>query len=217
MKSKNQNTNKENVDKTKNKLNNNDLKENIFNICFLIMFFILSCFTFHIDNSYFLSFVFTIIVLNYLYFKISFKDIIKFNFYSFLSFSLLITIINFILMGLHESINVLVKLTLVCNLCFILSNILPSYKLAKTVELILKPLHFLKIDINSTSLIISIGITFIPILINDIYKIRISLVSKGIKYNSIKNIYYIFKTLIPNLFKKINEIDYSLISKGFNE
>ena len=120
-------------------------------------------------------------------------------------------------MGLTESIKILIKLTLVCNLSFILSNILPSYKLTKTIETLLKPLSIFKIDINSISLIISIGITFIPILINHIYTIRISLVSKGIKYNSIKNIYYMFKTLIPNLFKKINEIDYSLISKGYNE
>ena len=211
------NKNKEKINKTKIKLNNNDLKENIFNICFLIMFFILSCFTFYINNSYFLTFVFTTIILNYIFFKIDFKNIIKFNFYSFLSFSLLITIINFLLMGLTESIKILIKLTLVCNLSFILSNILPSYKLTKTIETLLKPLSLFKIDINSISLIISIGITFIPILINHIYTIRISLVSKGIKYNSIKNIYYMFKTLIPNLFKKINEIDHSLISKGYNE
>ena len=59
--------------------------------------------------------------------------------------------------------------------------------------------------LNLISLIISIGITFIPILTHQIETIKLSLVSKGIKYNSIKNIYYMIKTLIPNLFKKIND------------
>ena len=44
-----------------------------------------------------------------------------------------------------------------------------------------------------------------------------SRVAKGIKYNSISNIFYMLKILIPNLLKKVNDIDYSLSAKGFNE
>ena len=120
-------------------------------------------------------------------------------------------------MGIYESINIALRLTLACNLSYLLCIILPSYKLSKTIENIISPLKILKINTNTISLIISIGITFIPILTHQIETIKLSLVSKGIKYNSIKNIYYMIKTLIPNLFKKINDIDYSLISKGFNE
>ena len=53
--------------------------------------------------------------------------------------------------------------------------------------------------------------------INEIQKIRISLTSKGIKYNSIKNIFLMVKILIPNLLKKVNDIESSLIAKGVNE
>lgn len=192
-------------------------KEDIFNIAFLLLFFILTFSIFYIKNNKFLLFVLIYICFLFILEKVNFIKIIKFNIYSFVSFTLFITIINLFLMDVYECINITIKLILICNLSFILSIILPSYKLTKTINYILMPLNLLKINTENINLIISIGITFIPIIINEFEKIRISLVSKGIKYNSFQNIIYTIKVLLPNLFKKINEIDYSLISKGFNE
>ena len=201
--------------KEKNKLN--IALQNIFNICFLIMFFILSFTTFYINNHYYYLGILLLIILFFIIKKTHIKDIFKFNVYTFFSFTLIIFITNLFLMSLYESINILIKLILACNLSFILSIVLPSYKLIKTLDILLKPLNILKIKTQTISLIISIGITFIPILINEIQKIRISLTSKGIKYNSIKNIFLMIKILIPNLLKKVNDIEYSLIAKGVNE
>ena len=199
----------------KNKLN--IALQNIFNICFLIMFFVLSFTTFYINNHYYYLGILLLIILFFIIKKTHIKDIFKFNVYTFFSFTLIIFITNLFLMSLYESINILIKLILTCNLSFILSIVLPSYKLIKTLDILLKPLNILKIKTQTISLIISIGITFIPILINEIQKIRISLTSKGIKYNSIKNIFLMIKILIPNLLKKVNDIESSLIAKGVNE
>ena len=201
--------------KEKNKLN--IVSQNIFSICFLVMFLILSFTTFYINNHYYYLAILLLIILFFIIKKTHIKDILKFNVYTFFSFTLIIFITNLFLMSLYESVNILIKLILACNLSFILSIVLPSYKLIKTLDILLKPLNILKIKTQTISLIISIGITFIPILINEIQKIRISLTSKGIKYNSIKNIFLMVKILIPNLLKKVNDIESSLIAKGVNE
>lgn len=203
-----------NIDE-KDKLN--IVLQNIFNICFLVMFLILSFTIFYINNYYYYLGILFLIILFFIIKKTHIKDILKFNIYTFFSFTLIIFITNLFLMSLYESVNILIKLILACNLSFILSIVLPSYKLIKTLDILLKPLNILKIKTQTVSLIISIGITFIPILINEIQKIRISLTSKGIKYNSIKNIFLMVKILIPNLLKKVNDIESSLIAKGVNE
>lgn len=203
-----------NIDE-KDKLN--IVLQNIFNICFLVMFLILSFTIFYINNYYYYLGILFLIILFFIIKKTHIKDILKFNIYTFFSFTLIIFITNLFLMSLYESVNILIKLILACNLSFILNIVLPSYKLIKTLDILLKPLTILKINTQTVSLIISIGITFIPILINEIQKIRISLTSKGIKYNSIKNIFLMVKILIPNLLKKVNDIESSLIAKGVNE
>lgn len=194
----------------------NNLK-NIINILILFSFIILSFITFYINNAYYYLSLLITLTLGFIIKKINIIDILKFNIYILFSFVLIIFIFNLIFMDLYSSLNILIKLILVCNLSFILSIYLPSYKLINTINLILKPLSYLKINTNSISLIITIGITFIPILINEITKIRTSLVAKGLKYNSISNIFNMIKILLPNLFKKINEIDNSLAAKGILE
>lgn len=209
------NNNNNNNNSNNNKLNT--VSQNIFNICFLIMFFFLSFTIFYINNYYYYIGIILFIILFFIINKTRITDIFKFNVYTFFSFTLIIFITNLFLMTLYESINILIKLILACNLSFVLSIVLPSYKLINTLDLLLKPLNILKINTQTISLIISIGITFIPILINEIQKIRISLTSKGIKYNSLQNIFLMIKVLIPNLLKKVNDIESSLIAKGVNE
>lgn len=195
----------------------NNIIQNTFNIFVLLIFIILSFSTFYITNIYFYISIFIILFLSFIIKKVSVKDIFKFNIYIMFSFVLVIFVFNLIFMTFEETINIIIKLILICNLSFILTYYLPSYKLIQTINLLLKPLKLFKINTDTINLILTIGITFIPILINEIVKIRTSLLSKGIKYNSLSNMYNMIKILIPNLFKKINEIDISLVAKGVNE
>ena len=195
----------------------NNIIQNTFNIFVLLIFIILSFCTFYITNIYFYISIFIILFLSFIIKKVSVKDIFKFNIYIMFSFVLVIFVFNLIFMTFEETINIIIKLILICNLSFILTYYLPSYKLIQTINLLLKPLKLFKINTDTINLILTIGITFIPILINEIAKIRTSLLSKGIKYNSLSNMYNMIKILIPNLFKKINEIDISLVAKGVNE
>ena len=195
----------------------NNIIQNTFNIFVLLIFIILSFSTFYITNIYFYISIFIILFLSFIIKKVSVKDIFKFNIYIMFSFVLVIFVFNLIFMTFEETINIIIKLILICNLSFILTYYLPSYKLIQTINLLLRPLKLFKINTDTINLILTIGITFIPILINEIAKIRTSLLSKGIKYNSLSNMYNMIKILIPNLFKKINEIDISLVAKGVNE
>ena len=191
--------------------------KNIFNICFLVMFLITTFSIFYITNQFLYIGIILFLFIMFIYKKINPIDIIKFNINVTLSFILLITIINLFLMDFNDAINITIKLFLTCNLSYLFSIVLPSFELINTINILIKPLEKLKINTQTISLILTISITFIPILINELEKIRFSLVSKGIKYNSIKNIYYTLKIILPNILKKVNDIDNSLISKGINE
>ena len=81
------------------------------------------------------------------------------------------------------------------------------------------PLKIFKVDINKLSLIISIAITFIPILINEGVIIKKSLINKGYKFN-LKNVLtrpqIFITTYLNNLFNKIDEIEKALSMKVFD-
>jgi len=65
---------------------------------------------------------------------------------------------------------------------------------------------------------VSISISFIPILQKEIQNLKYSLISKGFKLNlrnMIKHPNYIFLPLITGVIKKTSEIEYSMIAKGY--
>lgn len=65
---------------------------------------------------------------------------------------------------------------------------------------------------------ISISISFIPILKEEIQNLKYSLISKGFKLN-LRNMMahpnYILLPLITGVIKKTSEIEYSVIAKGY--
>ena len=188
----------------------------MLDIIILISFIILTTLTFYINNYIFLSIMFLLCIILFIIFKVPLFKIIKYNFYAFISFNLIIFLINLLFMNFKEAFLILIKLFIINNLGYAIYTYFPSHKLVNTFQKVLKPLELLNIDTNSISLIITIGITFIPILFREINRIQESLFVKGIKKHSITCILYTFKILIPNLFNRINNISYSLLAKGFN-
>lgn len=65
---------------------------------------------------------------------------------------------------------------------------------------------------------VSISISFIPILKEEIQNLKYSLISKGFKLNfrnAITHPNYILLPLITQVIKKTSEIEHSIIAKGY--
>lgn len=65
---------------------------------------------------------------------------------------------------------------------------------------------------------VSISLSFIPILQREIQNLKYSLISKGFKLNFknlIKHPNYILLPLITSVIKKTSEIEYTMLSKGY--
>jgi len=80
------------------------------------------------------------------------------------------------------------------------------------------PLKVFKIDIDSLTLIIAISLAFIPILIDEVTMIKLSLTSKGIdfKFSSLITKPHIYlMTFLNNLFDRLDELEKTLIIKAY--
>ena len=75
-----------------------------------------------------------------------------------------------------------------------------------------------KIDIDSLTLIIAISIAFIPILIEEVTMIKLSLRSKGIDFKFISIItkpHIYLMTFLNNLFDRLDKLEKTLIIKAY--
>ncbi len=183
----------------------------------LVFFFIYSIILFYINNYYILLLVLLFNILISIIIKVNFLNhlkILKKN----LLFILFIFITNLIYIPLLESILIALRLFLVIDFSFTISNIFDNSKIQKAFYYILYPLKIFKIDINKPIFIISISLTFIPILMDEASTIKKSLILKGFKFN-LKNailkpqIFLI--TYINNLLDRLDELEKSLALKAY--
>lgn len=184
---------------------------------FLFLIFISYILAIFLVNSYIalLVFFFINIILLFLTKTSVIKSLL--NLYS-LSFIIFITaIVNVFLGDFNEALSVSIKLILVCNITYIFKSAFGTSNLITTIEKIFIPFRFIGISPKDISLIINIGITFIPDLLRDFKDIRNCLLSKGVKKYSITYIQFSFKILFNSIFKRTNEIEFSLLSKGYME
>lgn len=93
---------------------------------------------------------------------------------------------------------------------------MPTYKLLNAIETLFKPLRIFKINTSKLSIVLNIGINFIPILINELNEINALLISKGVT-NISSRFKYISKLILPTIFKMTMNLDYSLKAKNFIE
>ncbi len=116
------------------------------------------------------------------------------------------------------SILICIKLFSVINLTFIITNKLTPSNLSEGFYYLLYPLKLLKIDIKKISLIITIAISFIPILSEEAKNIKTSLQIKGFEFN-FKNVitrpHIYLITYLNNLFNRIDDLEKTLIMKSY--
>ena len=91
---------------------------------------------------------------------------------------------------------------------------------AELIEKIVYPHKIFKINPKDVSLMVTIALSFIPIMKDEIRQIKNVLNAKGIypsNTNLIKNASLIFKPFFISILQRTNEIEMSLKAKGYQE
>ena len=149
--------------------------------------------------------------------KINLKSLID-NLIKISTFVLITAIINAFVVDINYAIIIGIKLILVCIMTYIFSKMLSYMEFATVIEDLAYPLKLLGVNPKDLGLLITIAISFIPILREELERIKYVLLVKGFKVNTIniiKNMNIIFKPLFVSIMERINEIEYSLKTKGY--
>lgn len=189
----------------------------MINALILICFFILSILIFVVNNYLILSMFLLFNLLILLILKVKISKYLKFLNKNLL-FILFIFICNILFVDINMAILTSFKLFLAINFTYTISQLLPISKISEGFYYIFYPLKIFKVNIKDLSLIISIALTFIPILINEATTIKYSLISKGFDFN-LKNALtkpHIFLiTYLNNLFDRVDALEKTLLMKAY--
>ncbi|MBP5426893.1 MAG: hypothetical protein J6Y29_03240 [Clostridiales bacterium] len=141
------------------------------------------------------------------------------NLYSILPLLFFTVIFNVIFNGdIFEPLIMGVKILTAWGATNILSQKMPTVVLAGAVANLLYPFRVVGIDIEEITLIITIAISFLPILAKELSSIKNSLAAKNFDF-SLKNLMtrpqIFIVTYLNAVFNRIDEIEKSLIAKAF--
>ena len=149
--------------------------------------------------------------------KISIKNEIN-NLLKLLPFILFTVIINILFIDLEFAILIGIRLILVCNLSYIFSKTISYIEFGDIIEKIIWPLKIFGINPKEIGLVITIALSFVPIMKNEYTQLKNILKVKGIeatKFNLLRNLNLIFKPFLISILQRLNEIEMSLKSKGY--
>lgn len=191
--------------------------KNIINIIKFVFFLLYIISIFFIKNNIALIGALIINIILILIYKINLKKLL--NSLSKISIFVLITaLINVFVVDINYAILIGIKLILVCSITYIFSTTLSYMEFATVIEILSYPLKLIGVNPKDIGLLITIALSFIPILKEELSRIKYVLLVKGFKINTInilKNTNIIFKPLFVSIMERINEIEYSLKAKGY--
>lgn len=191
--------------------------KNTINIIKFIFFLLYIISIFFIKNNIALIGALIINIILILIYKINLKKLL--NSLSKISIFVLITaLINVFVVDINYAILIGIKLILVCSITYIFSTTLSYMEFATVIEILSYPLKLIGVNPKDIGLLITIALSFIPILKEELSRIKYVLLVKGFKINTInilKNTNIIFKPLFVSIMERINEIEYSLKAKGY--
>lgn len=191
--------------------------KNIINIIKFVFFLLYIISIFFIKNNIALIGALIINIILILIYKINLKKLL--NSLSKISIFVLITaLINVFVVDINYAILIGIKLILVCSITYIFSTTLSYMEFATVIEILSYPLKLIGVNPKDIGLLITIALSFIPILKEELSRIRYVLLVKGFKINTInilKNTNIIFQPLFVSIMERINEIEYSLKAKGY--
>ncbi len=193
------------------------MKEHLKNIVKFILFLIYTISIFFIKNYILLTLILFINISLMIISKININKAIK-SLIKLMPFILFTVVINIIFVDLKFAILIGVRLILVCNISYVFSKTISYTEFGEVIEKLLFPLKIFKVNPKEIGIIITIALSFMPILKDELLQIKNSLKAKGMNMtniNLIKNANLIFKPFFVSVLQRINEVEMSLRAKGY--
>ena len=187
------------------------------NVVKFILFLIYTISIFFIENYILLTLILFINISLMIISKININKAIK-SLIKLMPFILFTVVINIIFVDLKFAILIGVRLILVCNISYVFSKTISYTEFGEVIEKLLFPLKIFKVNPKEIGIIITIALSFMPILKDELLQIKNSLKAKGMNMtniNLIKNANLIFKPFFVSVLQRINEVEMSLRAKGY--
>lgn len=184
-----------------------------------IAFFAYTICLFFIKDIRILACIFLFQIIFMLLCRVSVNGAIK-TIWHLVPFILFTVLIDLCVMEVMDSILIGIRLIMICHITYIFGKTTSSMQIAKAIQIILYPLKIFGVSINNIGIMVSLAITFIPIIKKKIENIRYSLKAKGFNMsfiNQITHINYIMGPLFYSLLRKVSKIEDALKSKAYIE
>lgn len=184
-----------------------------------IAFFIYTICLFWIQDIRVLISIFALQIIFMLLCHVSTKEAVK-TIIKLMPFILFTVLIDLCVMEVIEAMRIGIRLVMVCHITYIFGKTTTAMQIAKSIQTLLYPLKWFGVNTSNIGITVSIAITFIPIIKQEVQNIQYSLISKGFNmhlWNQIKHINYIMGPLFYSLLRKVKEIEDALTSKAYIE
>lgn len=189
------------------------------NLIKFILFLIYTIGIFFINNYFALGMIAIFNIILMIVIRINIKSAGS-NLIKLLPFILFTVIVNILFADLEFGILIGVRLILVCNLSYIFSKTITYTEFGEVIEKLVYPLKIFGAQPKEIGLVITIALSFMPIMKSEFGQMKNVLKVKGIKptnFNLIKNLNLIFKPFFISVLQRLNEVEMSLKSKGWQE
>lgn len=181
----------------------------------LVLFVFYLILIFYINNFLILFSLLTLNILFMIVFKLRIIDFFK-QLLILAPFLIITCLINFFTSNIEYGLFILLRLIVAYSLSFIFIKMVSINQLTNALDKLLFPLKIFRIDVSKISLIISIGISVLPSLLDELNQKLDCLKAKGFKI-SVFNMVVIFRPLLISILLRTNEFEDALIAKGYEE
>ena len=158
--------------------------KHIINIIRFVFFLTYVILIFFVKSNIALIGALAIDIILIIAYKINLKSLID-NLIKISIFVLITAIINAFVVDINYAVIIGIKLILVCIMTYIFSKMLSYMEFATVIEDLAYPLKLLGVNPKDLGLLITIAISFIPILREELERIKYVLLVKGFKVNTI--------------------------------
>lgn len=189
------------------------------NLIKFTLFLIYTVGIFFIKNYVILGIIAIFNIILMLTMKINIKNAIN-SLIKLLPFILFTIVINILFADLNFAVLIGIRLILVCNLSYIFSKTMTYTEFGDVIEKLMYPFKIFGVNPKEVGLVITIALSFMPIMKNEFGQMKNVLKVKGIKptnFNLLKNLSLIFKPFFVSVLQRLNEIEMSLKAKGWQE
>jgi len=146
--------------------------------------------------------------------KINLKNTIN-SLKMFLPFIIFTAVINAFLASFQEAILMGVRIILCYIATYLYSKTVSISEISDVIQKLFFPLKLFKIDTKQIGIMVSIALSMIPVLKNEITTTINTMKSRG-KMLKMSNFIIALRPLFISILRKTNEIEKILIAKGYN-